>query len=152
GRLDVADLLQQRHRVAGADRPVEEVHVLHQPHGVGGEAEAPPAGGHLAGPHVVARVAQLARQHGGELAHEERQRVGHLVSSRKPAAASGLTPAGRGTVHSTAAGREVHTWWNGPPASVRSVRRGPFALDKRPPRTYMPALTLTTQDGTHSAG
>ena len=39
-RLDVADLLEQLDAVAGADLPVEKVHVLHQPDGVGREAEA----------------------------------------------------------------------------------------------------------------
>src|SRR5262245_48787220 len=39
--LDVADLLKQIYGIAAADVPVEEVDVLHEADGVGGEAEAP---------------------------------------------------------------------------------------------------------------
>ena len=72
----MADLLQLLDGVAGADVPVEEVDVLHEPDGVSGEAEAEALRFRPA-PHVVAGIAQPPEQDRRELAHHEGQIVGH---------------------------------------------------------------------------
>src|SRR5262249_4775661 len=72
GGLYVANRLQEPERIPWIDLPVQEVHVLHQTHGIRSKPETESTV-RLSTPHVVASVAKFTRQEGGKLAHEERQ-------------------------------------------------------------------------------
>src|SRR5207244_2434701 len=61
--------------------PIKKIHVLHQPDGVCGEAEAHAANVGRTAPHVVSRIAESLRQRRRKLAHHEYKSFGH-VSNR----------------------------------------------------------------------
>src|SRR5262245_52462999 len=67
----MADLLQQLDAIAVVDLPIEEIYVLHEPNGIGRETETRAVIRTFPTPHMVPRIAQPARQHGGKLAHQK---------------------------------------------------------------------------------
>ena len=62
----MADFLQLRDGVAGAEVPVEKIDILHEANSVGGESKAQ-SHLHRPAPHVIARITQVGRQVAGNL-------------------------------------------------------------------------------------
>src|SRR5262249_47888279 len=79
GAFDLTDLLPFGQNRPLVHVPIEKVHVLQQPHGVGRKANAETRPVPL-GPHVVPRVLAIGGEPRGELAHHEGQLVSHRGS------------------------------------------------------------------------
>src|SRR5205085_12615104 len=69
GGFNMPDLLELDQFVAGVDVPVEEVHVLHEPHGVAGE------------PKPQAQARRRVREPAGWFAYVARGPAPHVIAS-----------------------------------------------------------------------